>query len=676
MSVLRFAAVLAPRVTNQLCNQQGGCVMSSLIEDSKRDDPLDVLQQRFGLDRFKAGQLQVIEALLADRSAAAVFPTGGGKSLCYQLPALLLPGVTLVVSPLIALMKDQCDALASRGIPAGRLDSSLDAAGVAATMRSIRAGEMKILYVAPERFFNERFRAVVEELPIALFAIDEAHCISQWGHNFRPDYLKLAELTRQLRVPRVLALTATATPGVLADIRNAFSIAQRDTVQTPFFRPNLQILSQVVAETRRDQMLLQRIQDRPAGPTLVYVTLQKTTESVAQYLTENGCQARAYHAGLSADDRDEIQNWFLHSDRGVVVATIAFGMGIDKANIRYVYHYNPAKSIEAYAQEIGRAGRDGQDAICESFVVASDRVVLDNFSYGDTPEREGIARLVEIIRGQSQHFHISHYRLSAETDIRILVLRTLLTYLELDGFLRGTAPRYDTYQFRPLVTSKTILAHFEGERRQFISDLLSSAVKGRTWFSIPLAVAARRMNEPRQRLVKAIDYLGQRGWIEVRVSDLVHGYSKEKEIEDPDALVDSLLQRMADREHNELQRGDQIFALLRAPSCQAALLSAHFGQTMEQACGRCTACRGEGPLEMPAPAGGRVGRSALMAMEQLVRQHPQLLESPRARARFLCGLSSPAMTRAKLTRHAMYGVCACVPFADVLDQMVIATSDA
>ena len=282
-----------------------------------------------------------------------MFPTGGGKSLCYQLPSQLLPGTTVVVSPLIALMKDQCDAMAQRGIKAARLDSTLSNEEFRDSMRGIRDGSIKMLYVAPERFFNERFLASVGSLNVSLMAIDEAHCISQWGHNFRPDYLKLAELARRLDADRVLALTATATPSVLADIREAFDIAADDAICTPFHRPNLQLLASVVDPGQTCDHLLDRLRSRPPGATIVYVTLQRTATEVAQRLSDDGVVATAYHAGLKPEDRAAIQQRFLADPNAIIVATIAFGMGIDKADIRYVYHFNPPKSLESYAQEIG-----------------------------------------------------------------------------------------------------------------------------------------------------------------------------------------------------------------------------------------------------------------------------------------------------------------------------------
>ncbi|WP_153557295.1 RecQ family ATP-dependent DNA helicase [Roseimaritima sediminicola] len=624
-----------------------------------------VLQQRFGLDSFKPGQQRVIGSLLAGRNAAAVFPTGGGKSLCYQLPSQVLEGTTLVVSPLIALMKDQCDALAQRGIPAARLDSSLTGAELQQAMRDIRSGKTKLLYVAPERFFNERFRASIASLSISLFAIDEAHCISQWGHNFRPDYLKLAELTKRLEVPRVLALTATATPEVLEDICGAFNIAPEDAVRTPFFRPNLQLRSRVLTSEEHLPTLTDRLRSRPAGPTVVYVTLQQTAVDVAEHLAAAGVNARAYHAGMEPEVRSRIQRWFLESSDGVVVATIAFGMGIDKSDIRYVYHYNPPKSLESYAQEIGRAGRDGQDSICEMLLVPEDRVVLQNFSYGDTPPRASVQQLIELVAGQGDRFHLSYYKLSSETDIRVLVLRTLLTYLELDGYIEGTSPRYDHYQFKPRVGSKTILDHFEGDRRKLVAGILASSVKAKIWFTIPIPVTVRRLQQPRERIVRAIDYMAEQGWIEVRTSELVHGYEKRQPIVDPAALADEYFERLHCREQSDIERLDAVLELATASSCQAAKLSAHFGEQLDQTCGRCSACLHEGPFQFPAAKFNGIGRSARDAAVQMQRKHPDLLDTPRAQARFLCGLSSPRFVAKRLTREPHFGVCDHIPLADV-----------
>ena len=251
-----------------------------------------LLQQHFGFSEFRPGQLDVINALVNKGAALAVFPTGGGKSLCYQLPALVFEGVTVVVSPLIALMKDQIDFLRAHGIAASRLDSSLSADEAREVGEQVRTGELRLLYVAPERFNNERFLALMKAANISLFAVDEAHCISEWGHNFRPDYLKIAEIAREIAAERVLALTATATPEVAADIRKAFGIDDDAAIVTGFYRHNLFLETTPVTSSERDSILAERLGSRVAGPTIVYVTLQKTAERVGDGASRRGIRGK------------------------------------------------------------------------------------------------------------------------------------------------------------------------------------------------------------------------------------------------------------------------------------------------------------------------------------------------------------------------------------------------
>src|SRR3954447_16015051 len=460
--------------------------------------PLDLLADRFGFRGFRPGQEQVVDSLLAGRSALAVFPTGGGKSLCYQLPALLLDGVTVVVSPLIALMKDQIDFLAARGIAAARLDSSLGADEARDVSARLRAGTLKLLYVAPERFNNERFLSQLADTRIALFAVDEAHCISEWGHNFRPDYLKLAARARELGAERVLALTATATPAVVDDICAGFGIAETDSVVTGFYRPNLTLLTTPVAAADRDGLLVERLRARPPGPTIVYVTLQRTAVRVAELIAAAGVPARPYHAGLDADERVSVQDWWTRSDRNVVVATIAFGMGIDKADVRYVYHYNLPKGLESYSQEIGRAGRDGAPSTCELLACRDDVPTLENFALGDAPTREAVAGLLDevLAHEEGEQFAVSEYELSARFDIRPLVLKTILTYLELDGVLRQGTPFYAGYRLRaPGGSLDDVAAAFDPARADFLRGVFAGGKTGRVWTTVVPDDAAAALGE-------------------------------------------------------------------------------------------------------------------------------------------------------------------------------------
>ncbi|MDP1590316.1 MAG: RecQ family ATP-dependent DNA helicase, partial [Prosthecobacter sp.] len=274
------------------------------------------LKQHFGHKAFRAGQEQVMEALLAGRSALALFPTSAGKSLCYQLPALLMDGVTLVISPLIALMKDQVQALRARGIAVARLDSSLSADEAMQVFDDMRNGTLKLLYIAPERLMNENFVERLKRLKIAMMAVDEAHCISEWGHNFRPEYLRLALVAKELGIKPVLALTATATPSVAADIRRAFSIEEADHVQTSFLRPNLHFRITPCTAQQRLPVLTKLLLKRKV-PSIVYVTLQNTAEHVATHLQKNGVNALAYHAGLPDEHRHAAQDAFMSGETDV-----------------------------------------------------------------------------------------------------------------------------------------------------------------------------------------------------------------------------------------------------------------------------------------------------------------------------------------------------------------------
>jgi ATP-dependent DNA helicase RecQ len=624
------------------------------------------LRETFHLETFRDGQLPVIRSLLNGNNAAAIFPTGGGKSLCYQLPACLLPGTTIVVTPLLALMRDQVDRLVKLGVRAIRLDSTLTAQEHADAMAELRSGKVKLLYVAPERFFNERFRDVLNGLSISLMAIDESHCISQWGHNFRPDYLKLSSIAKLLKIPLILALTATATPEVIEDIRNGFGIGEEGVICTPFYRPNLQIRFRVSDAKRRAQELLERLTSLPRGSTIIYVTTQKTSEEVASWLAENGFPSQAYHAGLEDDLRMQIQDWFMREDSAIVVATIAFGMGIDKRDVRYVFHWNASKGIENYAQEIGRAGRDGLDSLCESWIVPEDRVTLENFAYGDTPSLSSVHGLIDLIANQPDSYYLSLYSLAHQFDIKEIVIRTILTYLELDGYIEGLGPRYDSYEFKPFVSSKEILSHFEGEYRKFVRDVLSLSVKKKIWFNLPISNISERLKCDRKQIISLIENLVERGWLEVKVSGLLHGYRRLAPIVEPSFLASKLFNKLEALERHEIRRIDQLFQLAIGTECQSKRLAKYFGQSVDEPCGQCSSCRNETYRALPDGESARIGTSALTGLKQLIREMPDVFDEPRRRAKFLCGISSPLLSRRRASKHPFYGCCSSVPFSEVL----------
>ncbi len=628
-----------------------------------------LLKKHFGFDQFRPGQAEAIAALWEHKAALAVFPTGGGKSLCYQLPALALDGVTLVVSPLIALMKDQIDFLRARGIAASRLDSSLSASESRDVIERMRDGSLKILYVAPERFNNERFLASIKSIPIALFAVDEAHCISEWGHNFRPDYLKLADVARDLNVERILALTATAPPAVVKDICAAFEIPPAAAIVTGFYRPNLNVAMTPTTAEGRDALLLKRLQARKPGPTIIYVTLQKTAERIAKSLSAAGFPAEAYHAGLEPEARSAVQEAWMGSDSGIVVATIAFGMGIDKSNVRYVYHYNLPKSLESYSQEIGRAGRDGAKSTVELLACPDDVATLENFAYGDTPTETALNALLQDLLARETEFDVSLYELANAYDLRPLVLRTALTYLELGGVIRQGTPFYAGYEMRPLQSKEAAIAAFKGEPAQLVADLFKNAKAGRLWYALNPDLAAVALGQDRKRIVKALQVLEERGLIELKTADARQTYTLLQPDADPDALAAELAKKFAKREAQEIARLRHVLELITNDGCQTNALIGYFGEVKTEPCGHCTYCVTKKPLVLPPAHDLKLPPPGFdaEAFEELCAEHLEALGEPRQAARFLCGLISPALTRARLSRHAQFGSLEAYRFRAVLD---------
>src|SRR5882762_200088 len=358
----------------------------------------EALSTHFGYGGFRPGQEAIIRSVLSGRPTLAILPTGGGKSLCFQLPALLLEGTTVVASPLVALMKDQVDALAARGIPATFVNSSLSEAERKERQARIRAGAYRLVYVAPERFRSGSFREAIAQVRVPLFAIDEAHCISSWGHDFRPDYLKLAEACGHLRAERVLALTATATPEVRKDIVRALGLDDPQVFVAGFDRPNLFV---EVARASGDQEKVGRVLAlaRRGGPGLVYAATRRNVEKVVLALRANGVNAAGYHAGMDDAERTAAQEGFLRGEISVVVATNAFGMGVDKADIRFVVHFHLPRSIEAYYQEIGRAGRDGAPSLALLLFNYADVMLQKRMIEGSRPKEETVRKIWDVARG-------------------------------------------------------------------------------------------------------------------------------------------------------------------------------------------------------------------------------------------------------------------------------------
>lgn len=363
------------------------------------------LRDQFGFGVFRDGQREIIDTVLAGRSALAVMPTGAGKSLCYQLPAMLLPGVTLVISPLIALMKDQVDGLLSRSLPATFINSTLTMAQQKERLLAMRAGALKMVFVAPERFRSAMFWTALRKTPVSLFVVDEAHCVSEWGHDFRPDYLGLGEVRKQLGEPLTIALTATATPKVRRDIKMHLGIDGADVFVSGFERPNL-MMEVYKAKGKRDKFTrMLALFAHTGGTGLVYCATRKAVEEVAGELQQHGLHVGTYHGGMGDGERESVQDAFMRGDYDVMVATNAFGMGVDKSDIRAVVHYQMPASIEAYYQEAGRAGRDGEPSHCLFLYNYADRRVPDFFIDNAFPEQKVIELTWGLLRKAGVGLH-------------------------------------------------------------------------------------------------------------------------------------------------------------------------------------------------------------------------------------------------------------------------------
>ncbi|WP_028025731.1 RecQ family ATP-dependent DNA helicase [Enterovibrio calviensis] len=634
---------------------------------------LQTLQTVFGFEGLRGGQQQVVDRVLSGRSSAAIFPTGSGKSLCYQLPALHLPHLTLVISPLLALMKDQLDFLKSRGIAAASIDSSLSYDESREVMRGVKAGEIKILMISVERLKNERFRQFISSVSISLLVIDEAHCISEWGHNFRPDYLKLPVYCQQLNIPQVLLLTATATPKVIEDMGVKFGINAEDIVVTGFYRENLDLNVVPCPEKDKSNALLEQLNKSPLAPTIIYVTLQNTAETVADNLRQQGVPAFAYHAGLPNDKRQDIQNRFMRGEINCIVATIAFGMGVDKSDIRTVIHYDLPKSIENYSQEIGRAGRDGQTSTCTVLANRESLSVLENFVYGDTPDRAAILAVINEIGSTSQGntWEVMLNRLSRDTNIRQLPLKTLLVYLELEGVIEPKFSYFADYRFKTLVSVENILAQFDGERQHFVKAVFDSSPKSRTWHTVDFDALWQGYQSDRQRAVKALDYFAEKGWIELESKQMTDVFN----ICRPDVcegqaaheLSEYIHQMFQNKEQSEVERVHAMLALFETTTCLSHRLARYFAdEHAPERCEHCSVCRGDVavlPSASDLPA---------LDVQQLKTASQPLFDAakneavtPEATARYLCGISTPLTGRLRVGRTAGFGQFGHYPFAEV-----------
>lgn len=577
------------------------------LADYTVEDARNVMRERWGYSTFRPGQAEILEAVLEGRDVLGVLPTGGGKSLCYQLPALLGEGMVLVVSPLIALMQDQVEALQDRGIEATFLNSTLPTHEIEQRWTNAEFGQYDLAYMAPERLAADRFEARAERLNISLIAVDEAHCVSEWGHNFRPEYLEIAAARSKLDEPSTLAVTATATPTVRRDILDLLELPNPVEVVRGFDRPNI---SWSVFRTANKWNRLKAVVDGVPGTGIVYAATRAGTERWRSRLEDQGVDAAAYHGGIGSETREQRQQAWLRDDVRVMVATNAFGMGIDKPDVRFVVHVDLPSSLESYYQEAGRAGRDGRPAYAVLLFQPPDAETQASLIDASHPTAAEIRQVYDAVCSVGQ------VPVGSEMDGPLVI--NVDAVLKTTGFSRtkvdtavelidrqgawSVVPRrryYGLVRFSQAAREVRRYAQTRDNRAlaEFVRDLLRvvHADAFGEWWPIDLRLFARQTGLSRERVQRGLRFLEERGLLGWQPP----GAALQVELSFPRAEklpVDNRSVQKA-RERAE-ERLDHMLRYARSVTCRRRILLTYFGEACDERCGNCDICLGR---HEPAP---------------------------------------------------------------------------
>lgn len=620
---------------------------------------------RFGLQTFRPAQRDIVAAVMGGQDCLVVMPTGGGKSLCYQLPAIARPGVTLVISPLIALMKDQVDQLQARGLRATFINSSLTAGEQFGRMQAMIAGEYDLVYVVPERLRNPRFVEAAREAHLTLLAVDEAHCISQWGHDFRPDYARLGRFRERLGRPPTIALTATATEEVRQDILAQLELKSPRIFITGFARENLHYeVTTVSSFKQKDAALVRFLNDQP-GSGIVYASSRKRTEEVAETIVrETGRRAVAYHAGMAPDDRRKAQDEFMSGRSPIVVATTAFGMGIDKADVRFVVHYNLPGTLEGYYQEAGRAGRDGQPASCRLLYSHGDRRIQEWFIESRYPARSTVHQVYDFLReidvdpieltqeqireqlgldSATEAVGACEELLEAAGAIERLESRQNMAVARIDSDLPTLVdllPRQAKNQRRLLQAVERTIGARRFELVYFHPADLAHAAE----MDLPAVTRALRELGSLQALTYVPPFRGRA----VKVLD------RDK----PFSALEIDFATLEERKKAEYAKLDRVIRFAQTGACREQEILAYFGDRDSAPCRRCDNCRRAG---LGTPTGGGHARPAPPAAIEALRKALSGVARSRGKGKktialMLAGSKSDRLTKFGLDRLSTYGI--------------------
>ncbi len=570
--------------------------------------PESALRRHFGHPAFREGQLQVVQAILDGKDTVAIMPTGQGKSICYQLPAMMLEGTTLVVSPLIALMKDQVDSLHERGIAATFINSSLDGEEAEHRLEQLAAGAYKLVYIAPERFRNRAFLAALKGVKISRFAIDEAHCLSQWGHDFRPDYLRLKDALPVLGWPPILAATATATPEVREDIIRQLGLKNPTVFVTGFDRPNLRYVVRPASGESAKLAKVSEIVAKVPGSTIIYAATRKSVETIAEHLAAEGLAVAPYHAGMDDASRVGAQDAFMSGRARIVVATNAFGMGVDKSNVRLVLHFDLPGTIEAYYQEAGRAGRDGKASYCVLLFSAADRYLQEFFIEGSSPGLDILKGVYRFLCDQGPDEFVATNEAIAKKlpgKVNDMAIGTCLNLFERAGVIqraaRGTNHAYvkRLNALMPLDSRARTQKAVYAALKEALGDRLDEGT------TLDLNALVNHVGIARESVMTALHGLHERGLIDYTPPQRGRAMRLIKRASElPDLGID--LSALISKQTREQAKLDCMVNYAHTTDCRRHYILGYFGEHRAKgSCGSCDRClesKGPGKPALKSPA--------------------------------------------------------------------------